>query len=187
MAEWLVEWLAAVGLERAHVVGHSMGGYVAAQLAADRPEVVGRLVLIAPAVLSADPHWNAAWRLPGPRSLVGRVGPLARSARAIAVRFVSVLVYDALRAGPWTTWRRTRELLAAADRAHLSSITAPTLLLWGEHDVLVPPAIGRVLREEIAGARLLVLRGAGHVPMYERPDTLNEALVRFLAGEEVGE
>jgi pimeloyl-ACP methyl ester carboxylesterase len=119
--------------------------------------------------------------------LVGRLGPLARSGRAIAARFVSVLAYDALRAGPWTTWRRTRELLAATDRAHLSKIAAPTLLLWGEHDPLVPPAIGRVLREEIPDARLLVLPGAGHVPMYERPAALNDAVLRFLGGEAVGE
>jgi pimeloyl-ACP methyl ester carboxylesterase len=68
-ASWLSEWMRAVGLERAHVVGHSMGGYVAIQLAAGRPELVGRLVLVAPA------------GTPTGRSMLGHFVPLLLTTR----------------------------------------------------------------------------------------------------------
>ncbi len=53
-AKWLSEWMEAIGLERAHLVGHSMGGYISVRLAASRPKLVRRLVLIAPAGVPAE-------------------------------------------------------------------------------------------------------------------------------------
>src|SRR3712207_2346291 len=62
-ATWLSEWMEAAGLERAHLVGHSMGGYICLRLAASRPAAVHRLVLVAPA------------GVPTGRSVVGHLGP----------------------------------------------------------------------------------------------------------------
>ena len=67
------------------------------------------------------------------------------------------------------------------------SCAAPTLLVWGERDPLVPPALAAVLRREVRNSRLLLLGEAGHVPMFERPEEFNAALLAFLAGEAVGE
>ena len=89
--------------------------------------------------------------------------------------------------GPITLWRAARDLLAEDVRQDLRSIKAPTLLVWGENDPLVPPAAGTVMREEIPDSRLLVLKGAAHVPMFDRPDEFNAALVGFFAGYPVGE
>ena len=72
-------------------------------------------------------------------------------------------------------------------RGSRSSCAAPTLLVWGERDPLVPPTVAAVLRREIANSRLLMLSEAGHVPMLERPEEFNAALLAFLAGEAVGE
>ena len=174
-ATWLSEWMEAVGLRRAHLVGHSMGGYLSVRLAASRPELVRRLVLVAPA------------GVPTERSMLGHLVPLLLAARYATPAFMPVLVRDALRTGPMTLWRAARDLLAEDVRGDLRNIEAPTLLVWGENDPLIPPAVGDLLRREIPDSRLLLLRGAAHVPMYDRPAQFDAALLAFLAGEPVGE
>ena len=173
-AGWLSEWMNAVGLERAHLVGHSMGGYVCLRLAASRPEAVRRLVLVAPA------------GVPTGRSMLGHLGPLLGAARYATPSFLPVLLRDALRTGPATLWRAAKDLLAEDVREDLRRIEAPTLLIWGQRDTLVPPAAGDLLREEIPGCRLLVLEGASHVPMFDRPEEFDAALLAFFAGAPVG-
>ena len=72
-------------------------------------------------------------------------------------------------------------------REDLRRVATPTLLVWGERDTLVPPAVGNLMREEIPGSRLLVLARAAHVPMFDRPKEFNAALLSFLAAEPVGD
>jgi pimeloyl-ACP methyl ester carboxylesterase len=170
----IVAWMRAIGMQRAHFVGHSMGGYVSLRIAAQNPEVVRRLVLVAPAAI------------PLSQNVLGYTAPLFTAVRYVPPAFLPILAYDALRAGPLMLLRAARELLAADSRTSLSAITSPTLLVWGEHDALVPPTLAASLRQEIRGARLLILQGAGHVAMFDRPTQFNTALLAFLAGESVG-
>ena len=173
-ADWLASWMEAAGLKQASLVGHSMGGYVSIVVAARRPDLVRRLVLVAPA------------GVPTGRSIHGYLLPLLQAGRYMTPGFLPVLVRDALRTGPLTLLGATRELLAEDVRAYLHEIQAPTLLIWGGQDTLVPPSTGDLMREEIPTSRLLVLDGAGHVPMFENAAQTNAALLAFLAGEEVG-
>jgi pimeloyl-ACP methyl ester carboxylesterase len=166
-AAWLAERLTEDGLERADLVGHSMGGLICARLAADRPKLVGRLVLIAPAGVSGG-------------SRRSHVLPLARALRRSSPRLLPHLVRDAVKAGPLTLWRATGEVLEADVRAHLEVIAAPTLVVWGGRDALLPPALGEVFRAEIPHATLVVLERAGHVPMFDAVDELNRELTAFL-------
>ena len=174
-ASWLSGWMEAAGLERAHLVGHSMGGYVSVRLAASQPETVSRLVLVAPA------------GVPAGRSMLGHLVPLLLAARYATPAFVPVLVRDALRMGPKTLWRAASDLLAEDVREDARKIQAPTLLVWGENDPLIPPAVGDLLRWDIPDSQLLLLRGAAHVPMFDQPADFDAALLAFLAGEPVGE
>lgn len=174
-ASWLSAWMEAVSLGRAHLVGHSMGGYVCLRLAASRPEAVRRLVLI------------AAAGVPTGRAMLGHLVPLLGAARHATPSFLPVLVRDALRMGPVTLWRAARDLLAEDVREDLRSVQAPTLLVWGKKDTLVPPAVGDLLRAEIPDSRLLVLEKAAHVPMFDQPEEFDEALLTFLAGRETGD
>jgi pimeloyl-ACP methyl ester carboxylesterase len=171
---WLLAWMEAVGLESAHFVGHSMGGYLSLKLAARRPGAVRRLVLVDPA------------GMPSGRTMLGHLGPLLLSARYARPTFFPVLVRDALYAGPFTLWKATRDLLAEDVRGDLRQVGAPTLLVWGERDPLIPPSIGDVMRAEIPDSRLLVIEGAGHNPMFDCPEDFNGALLAFLAGRTVG-
>ena len=171
---WLISWMDEVGLKRPHVVVHSMGGYVALRLAAEKSERVDRLALVAPA------------GIPYQRALVRYGAPLARAAWVAAPRFVPLVLPDALRTGPLTLWQAARQLLREDIRPSLSRVTCPTLLLWGERDYLVPPAHGDELMDALPDARLVRLAGAGHVPMEERPEAFNAALLAFLRGEPPG-
>ena len=168
---FVAAWLAALDLDWAHVVAHSMGAYAALMLAVERPERVGRLVLIAPSVVSP--------RRSAPRE-AGRLLPFLGS---LAPGFLPILVTDSLRTGP-ARWLRSAHELRRAPAPRLDAVRAPTLLIWGTRDPLVPPSNGPLLQSQIPGSRLLKVRGARHVPMYERPAECNEAIRRFLGGDE---
>jgi pimeloyl-ACP methyl ester carboxylesterase len=175
-ASWLLAWIEAVGLEGgAHLVGHSMGGYLSLRLAARRPEVVRKLVLVDPA------------GVPSGRGMLGHLVPLLLAARYATPAFLPVLARDALYAGPATLLRASRDLLAEDVRGDLRRVEAPALLIWGKNDTLIPPSAGELMRAEIPDSRLLVIEGAGHNPMFDRPREFDRALLAFLAGETVGE
>ncbi|MCY1159764.1 MAG: catD1 [Citricoccus sp.] len=173
--------LDAYGLGAAHVVGLSAGGGLAQLLALDHPDRVLSLVLI-----STSPAVPGKRRLPPPTRdvldfattvdvdwsdpasvadyLIGYERMLAGAARPVDVAAVKGLVArDVARSRDIRTIQN-HDLLEDEDRPRgpLSSITAPTLVIHGGADPLFPPAHGRALAEEIPGARLLQLDGAGH-------------------------
>jgi pimeloyl-ACP methyl ester carboxylesterase len=164
---WVAGALDEAGLGRVHVIAHSMGGGIALRLAAERPGLVDRLVLVAPA------------GVPTGRTLLGHALPLAQALRRLSPSFLRLLAADAVRTGPLTLARAARDLLGGETRELLGAVRAPTLLVFGRHDTLVPPALGELYRAELRDARLLVL-DAGHVPMYERPEEFDAAVLAFL-------
>ncbi len=165
--QWLLQWMKAIGLSQADWIGHSMGGYICMWIAANVPEVVSRLILVSPAVLP-------------PEQTFGRsIKPLLLSARYAQPRFFPILAYDALRTGFLPLLRAAREILAQ-DLIDSTHITAPTLLIWGEHDTLVPPELGLALQTKLPHAQLLILPRAGHVGMFDQAETFNRATLAFL-------
>ncbi|HMQ35371.1 MAG TPA: alpha/beta fold hydrolase [Chloroflexaceae bacterium] len=166
----LAAWMDAVGLGRAGLVGHSMGGYVVAELAAARPELVARLLLLDAAVL------------PFCRSFAQHGLGLARELLQLPPAFLPVLVGDALRAGPLTVWAAAQEVMRADLSAKLGHISAPTMVIWGARDRVVPLALGRALADALPRSELAVIEGAGHNAMWDRPDAFNRLALRFLAG-----
>jgi pimeloyl-ACP methyl ester carboxylesterase len=163
----LERWLADRLEPRASLVGHSLGGLLAARVAARRPELVERLVLIAPAGVTG-------------RSLRGHVLPLARALAGVRPRLAPLLLHDALRAGPAGLWSAGRIAARTDVRSLLAEIAAPTLLVWGERDALVPAVHGHTCTAALLNGRLEVVRGAGHVPMLERPEEVSRLLREFL-------
>src|SRR5436305_6325427 len=174
IASGIVLWMEAVGIKQAHLVGHSMGGYICLWIAAHHPERIQCLVLVSPAGI---PHI---------RSLPGYVLPLLSTIRYVKPRFFSILISDALRAGPLTIVRAAQDLLTKDIRDCLKDITAPTLLIWGEYDSLVPLTLGDILNQEISHAHLLILKKAGHVSMFDQPQQFNAAVLTFLADHTIG-
>ena len=196
MADDALGVLDALGIERAHVVGASMGGMIAQRLAARAPKRVSSLV----SIMSS----SGARGLPGPRSDV--VGLLMRrppgkdeaSLVAHSMRLVKLIagpVYPPdeaeLRARLVKALRRAtrprglmRQIAAvAADTgraAVLPRITSPTLVLHGDTDPLVPVACGRDTAERIAGARFVEIPGMGHDLTPELADVLTTHMIPFL-------
>lgn len=174
-ALWLRAFMDAAGIRRAHLIGHSMGGYICLRLAATYPRSVRRLVLAAPV------------GVPLAASIFGEVVPLLGALRYATPSFLPVLAYDALRTGPRTLLSAARDILQLNAGSELQAVRARTLLIWGTQDRLVPPENGTILRRTLPRARLVVLPGAGHVVMYDRAADFNRAVLAFLGGGRVGE
>jgi pimeloyl-ACP methyl ester carboxylesterase len=176
-ADLLVDWMGARRLRRAHVIGHSMGGQVAIHLAAEHPERVKRLVLADAAGIPRAITARALARLAAEASPLWRWGD---------PRFLPVIARDALIAGPLTLVRSLTQIMRDDVRPLLPRIEAPTLIVWGEYDSLVPLSHAGEMREAIPDARMAVLRAASHNPMVDRPADFNRLVLRFLEGEAVG-
>jgi pimeloyl-ACP methyl ester carboxylesterase len=166
----LAEWMVRLGLRQAHVIGHSMGGYLAAELAAGEAVEVERLVLVDAAA------FPLGWRP------VRHATSLLRAARYMHPTFLPVLATDALRAGPRTLFRAAREVVETDLEARCADVQAPTLVVWGEHDRVVPLADGERLAACLPDAEFVVIEGAGHNPMWDRPAAFNRAVSDFLGG-----
>jgi pimeloyl-ACP methyl ester carboxylesterase len=160
----------AVGANRVTLIGHSLGGAVCARVAATWPALVDHLVLVAPAaVLERDRLSHYAL-------------PLAVALRHVRPRFLGMAAADSVRAGPRTMYRAGRQLLSdEALRGELSAIQAPTLLVWGERDPMVPPRLAEGYKSAISGAEVVLLPGVGHVPMSEQPHDFAAAVLDFVA------
>ncbi len=164
----IAAWMDGLGAERFHLVGHSMGGLVAAELAAQYPERVNRLVLVDAAAV------------PIGRTLFGSALRLVPAVAYMPLDFLPVLVTDALRAGPLTLLRASYAIHQADITADLARIAARTLIVWGEHDTLLPVERGRALHQALPGSEFVVMRRAGHNPMWDRAEEFNRAVEEFL-------
>lgn len=169
--ELVHDWWERLRLGPGAVIGHSMGGRIAAEFAAADPTRVRRLVLV-----------NAAMRLQ-------RVGfhrhawGLFRELPRVPPSLMPIVVTDTFRAGPFNTLRASYDLGTADMTVELAAIRASTLIVWGERDRVVPIEVGLAIHEQMPGSRLVMLP-AGHVPMWERPAEFNRVVGEFLAEPE---
>lgn len=177
LAQLLHAWLDARGVERVTLVGHSMGGQIGIHLAVREPNRLEQLVLVDAAGIPRDL---------GARTLVrfaAEAGPLWRWGDPT---FLPTIAGDAFTAGPRALLRSLFHILQDDVRELLPKISVPTLIIWGERDQLVPLSHAIEMREAIPHSRLVVLHGAAHNPMIDRPADFNRILARFLEGEVVG-
>ncbi len=190
-----------LGLGEVVVVGNSMGGFVAAEKAIQFPDRVERLVLVSAAGISQK-HLRKA-----PAMVIMRVVAelTARTAaksdkvvtrprlREVAlssvIRHPSRIPTDLL----WeiTTYSGGKGYIDATSATlgydfqdRLSDIRVPTLIVWGDNDMIVPTKDADEYERLIPGSRKLLMEDTGHVPMIERAPTFNDELVKFLAEEQ---
>jgi pimeloyl-ACP methyl ester carboxylesterase len=169
VTELLASWMEANGITPAVVVGHSMGGQLAMLLAASHPAKVCALVLIAPAGIPFDTH------------LVGIARQAFRSRAGGDARFTPIVVLGSLRAGPRIMWQAVGEIRSVDVRPVLAAVLAPSLILWGDQDRLLPVRNAAPLAAAIKGAELRVVPGAGHNLFFDDPGLVNTAIGEFLA------
>ena len=204
-ASGLRDLLAALGHERATVVGHSMGGGIAMQLAYQFPERVERMVLVASGGLGKEVGWvlraatlpGAEWVLPmltqrGPRNVLGAAGALMgrlglrtrADVRGTTLGLASLSDPRARRAFLHTARSiidSSGQRVSATDRLYLAE-GMPTLIVWGERDPMIPAAHGVAAHALIPHSRLELFPDAGHYPFDEDPERFAEVLRGFIAG-----
>jgi pimeloyl-ACP methyl ester carboxylesterase len=192
LAEIVRRVMDRLGIKRAAVLGHSMGGAIAMWLALHDPELIERLILVDSATvkeMSRGRNWGLVLRplLPLLAPVLLRKGTVRRSLRS-AVHDPARVTPEALE-GHLRPLRMKGHLRAQAkqlsDRRRdeafdASRIRQPTLILWGEHDRWVPLSTGEELARLIPSARLVAIRSAGHLPLEEQPDLCNRELLDFL-------
>ena len=200
-ARILDELLRQLGVESAVVVGNSMGGFVAAELALSFSTMVEKLVLVSAAGLSIEEQRRAPL-LVGARVWAGtatRAGARGHSVitRPRARRLgLQLIVRYPERLSPELTYELTRgagtpgfvpameALLSYSFRDQLARIEVPTLVVWGRNDMLVPSHdASEYVRLIGANARREMFEDTGHLSMVERPTRFNALLASFVAGE----
>lgn len=178
--------LDALDIERATLVGFSMGSLVAHKLAIEQPERVARLVLVGSAPKVEEDEESrllgvALDRMTEPLDLVWlRELHQGSAAAPLPPDFLETMAEEA-RKVPLRVWRQSLAGMTAEDHAaRLGEIEAPTLLVWGEEDPLLPPAERDRMARQIPGARLLVLPGLAHAVHWEDPKRFARELAAFL-------
>lgn len=185
LAGELLGLLDALAIERAMVVGHSMGAAVALRLAADHPDRVAGLGLLGGfATLDGNPM--AEDLRAAVDGLADPVDPdFAREfqastlARPVPGSFLDMMVGESLKV-PAFVWKAALAGLFATDTA-LDRVTAPTLILWGDRDALLPRAGQAALAAALPEARFVAFGGAGHGLHWEDPARAAAELARLHA------
>jgi pimeloyl-ACP methyl ester carboxylesterase len=178
--EWLLAYLASISVDRAVLVGHSMGGAIAMDVALRCPARVSGLGLVAtgarlpvaPAILNGLKEDSEAavglicqWAFgpEAPEAIIrlGQRQMLAADPEVLYRNFVACDTFDVL--------------------DQLPKISVPTLILSGTHDTMTPSKYAVQLRDRIGGAELHLIEGAGHMLMIEKPAAVSKALTAFLS------
>ncbi len=203
-ANGMRDLLDVLGIERATVVGHSLGGGVAAQLVYQYPQRCERLVLVAPGGvgrevapllrLLAAPFAELMLpplRLPGSRQVARVVTTALRHSRTDLGRDADEVmrVLDGLpRSESQFAFTRTLrsvvdwrgQVVTMLDRAYLAD-DMPMLVVWGGHDGIIPVAHAHRIEEELASARVEIFPEAGHFPHHQDPERFLAVLHDFMA------
>lgn len=181
-----LDLLDALELRSVHVVGASLGGWVAAELAVRAPERIRRLVLVDAFGLdvrddtSPDPaSWGDDVRAMRGALFADPDGPMADI--ALPLKAGSDRVATAIRSIECARQLSTSLTNPKLER-RLRRIASPTLVIWGDRDRVVPLAHAENWRDHIEGARLVVFDGCGHVPPFEAEDRFVETVTDFLTG-----
>jgi pimeloyl-ACP methyl ester carboxylesterase len=206
-ARWMIDFLDALALDRAHLVGNSMGGRVALEVALRAPERVDRLALLAPSM--AWRRYRAAAGLvnvlrpelaaiPLPvlhrfvvrfvHSLFARPGRVPKGAiNAAADEFVRVF---ATARGRIAFFHAAREIYLEAPHGtrgfwdRLPGLSRPALFIFGDKDWLVPRAFSRHVRRALPDAACETFHDCGHIPQFEFPTRTGARIRAFLASRD---
>lgn len=181
-------FMTVLKIDKATLVGNSLGGWTAAAFALAHPEKVHKLVLVDAAGFSLDKgvdprtlnRLNAS-TLEGARQMIGLVfyNKFYSSDAVVSSFFTQKMM-----AGDGYTIQRFIDSIANNEDVLDNTVTGikqPTLVIWGKQDLLVPIATGERFHNSIKGSEMVVIDQCGHVPQIEKASEFNAALMKFLA------
>ena len=180
LAEVYAGLFEALDLDDVTVIGNSLGGWVASELAIRHPSRLGRIALVDAVGIEVDGHPVASidspaklvehsWYDPSKAPVLDPAALPPAAREILAGNRAALAVYGGSMVDP-------------ALRARLATIDVPALVLWGEADRIVDPEYGRAFAAAIPAARFELLPRARHVPQMETPEVLLEALAPFVRG-----
>jgi pimeloyl-ACP methyl ester carboxylesterase len=188
VAQAMADLLAELQTGSVHVVGISMGGVIAQQMAFDFPQLIRKLVLVS-TFAALRPESLGSWvYLLGRFVMVHTLG-LPAQAKVVARRIFALAEQEELRKMLITTitqsdpraYRAAMRALALFDsQERLAGIKVPTLVITGDRDTTVPPPRQKLLVNGISGAQQVVISNAGHAVSVEQPGAFNRELLTFL-------
>jgi pimeloyl-ACP methyl ester carboxylesterase len=177
----------ALGLGRPNIIGHSMGGMIAAEMACVAPRDVGKLVLVAPAGLWMDAHPIPDIFAMLPFQIAEALFADPQMGQALLTGGADLSDIEALREYYIASQRRLAmagKILFPIPNRRLSKrlyrLTAETLLVWGASDKLIIPAYAKHWQKLVPTARVEMIEGAGHMVPYEQPEAFVQAVQKFL-------
>jgi pimeloyl-ACP methyl ester carboxylesterase len=200
-ADAIDELMTELGLEEARIVGNSMGGFIGAELAIQHPQRVERLVLVAAAGLSIESirtDRKTGLRHRAENIVFFSLGHIASRSHQVALRprlrhalLMLVAAHPQKLPGPLAA----QQVLGSGKpgfsdaleamcryplRDRLEKIACPTLIVWGDKDLLVPVKDAAIFEQLIADSRKIIYEDTGHVSMMERPERFNSDVKAFL-------
>ncbi|NKY33648.1 alpha/beta fold hydrolase [Nocardia speluncae] len=191
----VLDYLDSRGIEKAHFIGESLGGWVSGRLAADHPDRVGRLVLVAPGGTVANPQVMERIR-------TSTKAAVASDDRALTRQRLELLMHDSANVSEelvdvrHTIYHRP-QFVAGIDHLlclqnmdnrvedllspeQMARITAPTLIIWGAQNPFGDVPEAQRMRESIPGSNLEIFPECGHWPQHEHSQRFNELALKFL-------
>ena len=187
LVDFLDVFLTELKIERASLVGNSLGGWVAAAYALAHPERVERLVLSDAAGYAAltktmDSRALRALRVAS-RDDIRYLGPLAFHDKRF-YQDVDTAFKERVTAGDSYTVAQVLDSMIRGDDAldnKLQTLKQPTLVLWGREDKLIPLSFGEQFHREIVDSRLRIIDNCGHMPQLECPNEFSAAVLKFFS------
>ena len=188
MARFYLWFIQEMGLGQVSLVGHFLGGWIAAEMATMSPGVLDKLILVDAAgvrpeagevadifLLGEDETTRLAFHdpasVPGYAELFEReLSPEERETRVRNREMTTRLC--------WKPYMYDRSLVWLLQR-----VNAPTLVIWGAEDKIIPIDAGRRIQEAIPGSRIEVIPNCGHLPHVEKPDAFTRLVLEHLSGE----
>ncbi len=188
--DFLDGFLNELKIDRASLVGNSLGGWIAANFALAHPERIDRLVLCDAAGYAAvpktmDPRALNALRLAS-REDIRYLGPLTFHNKRF-YEDVDLAFKQRVTAGDNYTVNQLLDSMIRGEDVldgRLGAIHKPTLIVWGREDKLIPLNFAERFHKEITGSRLKVIDDCGHMPHVECADKFNHALLKFFGDEQ---
>jgi 4,5:9,10-diseco-3-hydroxy-5,9,17-trioxoandrosta-1(10),2-diene-4-oate hydrolase len=201
LAQFVIEFMAAIEVENAHLVGHSLGGAIATRMTLLNPALLGKLILVASGGLGREV--SLYLRIPS-IPILGEI--LTKPSRSGSADAAKTLVYDLASMPPesielnyqMASQPNAQQAFLKTVRANgnifgqkrsmygpnvkgLETIKNSALIIWGRQDQIVPVEHAEVADKGLPNSHLRIFDACGHIPMIEHPETFNELLLDFLS------
>ncbi len=177
----------ALDMKHLYLIGASLGGQIAAEVALTSKNMIEKLVLVTPSGMMKDAtpvlnYYIAAAMYPTFENATKAFAQMAGSTNAVDIVYARDFVNRMQL--PNAKYAFMSSIMGSKTAPNLSGrldqIAAPTLIVWGEKDRLIPVRYANKFLHEIKGSRLAIVEGAGHTPYFEKPQIFSDTVLEFL-------